>query len=108
MTPTQEALMSALSAEMGEIATQVEDLGELLGQLLRERGGQIQPEMWHTVQSADLMAQSLRAIEGVILAVASGTDPGRAVGTVTLAQMQHRLRDALADVDGAGATAAAG
>lgn len=99
MTPTQEALMSALSSEMGEIATQVEDLGELLGQLLRERGGQIQPEMWHTVQSADLMAQSLRAMEGVMLAVASGTDPARAIGTVTLAQMQHRLRDALAEAD---------
>jgi|LFEF01.1.fsa_nt_gb hypothetical protein len=99
MTPTQEALMSALSAEMGAIATQVEDLGELLGQLLRERGGQIQPEMWHTVQSADLTAQSLRAIEGVILAMASGTAPERAVGTVTLAQMQHRLSDALAEAD---------
>ncbi len=103
MTPIQEALMSALSSEMGEIANQVEDLGELLGQLLRERGGQIQPEMWHTVQSADLMAQSLRAMEGVMLAVASGTAPARAIGTVTLAQMQHRLRDALTEADASAA-----
>jgi hypothetical protein len=108
MTPEQEALMSALSSEMGEIATQVEDLGELLGQLLRERGGQIQPETWHTVQSADLMAQSLRAIEGVILAVAAGTAPERAVGTVTLAQLQHRLRDAIAEAGDPGSAAAVG
>ena len=94
MSHDTQALLQAVSAELGDIATGVKAAGDLMGDVMSHLPAQTRLSYMARIQSFDVLAQRLEALSGLSDALANEQPLDSALAALPLAEMAERLQEA--------------
>lgn len=94
MSHDTQALLQAVSAELGDIATGVKSAGDLMGEVMSHLSAQNRLSYMARIQSFDVLVQRLEALSGLSGALASEQPLDTALAALPLAEMAERLQEA--------------
>ena len=94
MSHDTQALLQAVSAELGDIATGVKSAGDLMGEVMTHLSAQNRLSYMARIQAFDVLVQRIEALSGLSGALAREQPLDSALAALPLAEMAERLQEA--------------